>query len=247
MALSESEARKLTEELKVEKEHYHELFLKAHEGKAWKNLGYYDFRSWALQELGISESVAYELLRQGKVIQALVTESHGSSLEYSAFAEKSSDDTVTQREILPLPSKEQSKELGKQLKEPKKMAETWKRALKQSEGGKPTAKEIKALVEKKEELLQEAVEDPTSAYNNRAPKDPKLEKERRTWEMRKEIKRFQSNVKSIVRMYEEYNVPEEDREYFVQEIDELREQLSVLRDLIASPINMDDQLRNLFP
>lgn len=108
----------------------------------------------------------------------------------------------------------------------------------------PTAKEIKKAREYVT-TLTEFIEDPNSAYNNRAPKDPRYEENLKTWELRKEVLRFESSAKTIVRMYERYTMQDEDKEYFIEKLGDAIQILQGLQSLISSSIDIDESLRTM--
>lgn len=95
--MNETEARAFTERIKATAEHLWALLLEAHERKAWKALGYDCWRDYARVEFGISQSRAYEILDQGKVIRA-VEEASG----ISGIPEISSETARDIKPILPV-------------------------------------------------------------------------------------------------------------------------------------------------
>ncbi len=62
VALSESQARELTERIRVTVEDVWSLLLEAHNGRAWEALGYPNWREYAQQEFDFSRSQPYRLL-----------------------------------------------------------------------------------------------------------------------------------------------------------------------------------------
>ena len=72
-ALTESEARRLTEEIKNHTNALWLLIQRAHKGKAYLALGYGSFEEYARTEFDISRSYAYKLLNQANVIAAIET------------------------------------------------------------------------------------------------------------------------------------------------------------------------------
>lgn len=80
-------ARTLTERIKQCLSDSSLLLLEAHEGSAWRVLGYGSWTSYAEHEFGLSRSRSYELLDHGRVVRALMTAAHLDTLpEISAFA-----------------------------------------------------------------------------------------------------------------------------------------------------------------
>lgn len=73
LELTEAEARDLTDRIKRAVEHVWELFLEAHERRAWMALAYKSWRDWAQAEFQWSKSHSYRLLDQGRVIRELET------------------------------------------------------------------------------------------------------------------------------------------------------------------------------
>ncbi|MHA6686361.1 hypothetical protein [Mesorhizobium sp. A556] len=69
--LSKAEAKKLTQKIKTAVDELWPLFTKAHEGKAWKALGYLTWEAYVKAEFGMGRSRAYQLLDKGEVIQAI--------------------------------------------------------------------------------------------------------------------------------------------------------------------------------
>jgi phage N-6-adenine-methyltransferase len=77
LAMTPDEARQLTNEIKSATERLWSLLLQAYEGRAWQALGYESWRAWATAEFDYSQSHAYRMLDQARVIHAL-TEATGS-------------------------------------------------------------------------------------------------------------------------------------------------------------------------
>lgn len=70
-ALSKTEATKLTKKIKEATDHLWYLLIDAHEGKAWRALGYASWEAYVKAEFGMGRSRSYQLLDQGKVVEAL--------------------------------------------------------------------------------------------------------------------------------------------------------------------------------
>lgn len=71
VVLTREDARILTDRIKHAAEHLYQLLLEAHEGKAWLALGYPSWREYAAIECSMSQSYAYRLLNQARVLRAL--------------------------------------------------------------------------------------------------------------------------------------------------------------------------------
>jgi hypothetical protein len=69
--MSPEEARDITEQIRRTADHLWRLMLDAHDRRAWEVLGYSSFREYAKAEFSISQSRAYQLVDQGRVIRAL--------------------------------------------------------------------------------------------------------------------------------------------------------------------------------
>lgn len=128
--LTADEARELTNEIKASAERMYALLLRAHEGQAWNALGYDSWREYAMAEFGMSQSYAYRLLDQARVIR--VIEAHSPIGE--------------------LPNESQARELAK-LPDPEQAA-VWHETLERT-NGKPTAA---AVAEVSEEQRKRAAE-----------------------------------------------------------------------------------------
>lgn len=77
-ALTPGEARELTDRIRTAAESLSSLLLEAYSRGAWAALGYASWREYATEELSISQSRAYQLLDQAKVMAA-ITEAAGVS------------------------------------------------------------------------------------------------------------------------------------------------------------------------
>jgi hypothetical protein len=85
--LDSASARTLTERIKLGFADPSILILEAHEGSAWRALGYRSWDVYARQELGLSRSRSYELLDHGRVLRALMDAAGLDALpEVSAYA-----------------------------------------------------------------------------------------------------------------------------------------------------------------
>jgi hypothetical protein len=70
-ALTAGAARVLTDRIKSAAEDLWALLLEAHERQAWRALGYSSWRTYAMSEFGMSQSYAYRLLDQGRVMREI--------------------------------------------------------------------------------------------------------------------------------------------------------------------------------
>jgi hypothetical protein len=68
--LTLDEALEITQDIKNTTEHLWELFLEAHEGKAWIPLGYRSWNEYVMREFHMSRSRSYQILDLGRVITA---------------------------------------------------------------------------------------------------------------------------------------------------------------------------------
>jgi hypothetical protein len=133
--LGADEARALTDEIKGATERLYALLLQAHEGRAWSALGYDSWRDYAMTEFGMSQSRAYQLLDQGRVIQAI--EAARSADVASTIVEV--DQPPASRS---LPNESQARELADLADEPQKLTKVWDAAV-AATSGKPTAAAVK--------------------------------------------------------------------------------------------------------
>lgn len=118
--LNADEARALTDEIRGAAEQVYALLLKAHEGEAWTPLGYGSWREYAMAEFGMSQSYAYRLLDQARVIREI------EAASVSPIGE--------------LPNEGQARELAR-VPEGER-AEVWREAVERT-GGRPTAAAIR--------------------------------------------------------------------------------------------------------
>lgn len=81
------EARRLTDEIKGAAERVWSLLVEAHDREAWAALGYGSWRDYATTEFGMSQSRAYQLLDQGRVVRAIEEATgHSTSVELTEAA-----------------------------------------------------------------------------------------------------------------------------------------------------------------
>jgi hypothetical protein len=118
--LTADEARALTSEIQQSAERTHALLLRAHEGEAWVALGYASWRDYATAEFNMSQSRAYQLLDQARVVRAIESASDSTNVE--------------------LPNEGQARELVR-VPEPDRAA-VWRETV-QRTGGLPTAAAVR--------------------------------------------------------------------------------------------------------
>lgn len=68
---TEAEAREITERIKRLADRLWTLLLEAHEGEAWRALGYASWSAYVSGEFDMSRQQSYRLLDQGRVIRAI--------------------------------------------------------------------------------------------------------------------------------------------------------------------------------
>ncbi len=99
--LSESEARKLTQQIKRDAQDLWKSLLQAHEGRAHAALGYATWEAYCAAEFDISRARAYQLVNAGRVARAVSTNvdasvpSEAVAREFSPLA----DDPEKLREV----------------------------------------------------------------------------------------------------------------------------------------------------
>lgn len=69
--ITKAQARKLTDRIKAAADELWSLLLEAHEGKAWKALGYKTWEAYIGAEFDMTRRHAYRLLDQGRVVRAI--------------------------------------------------------------------------------------------------------------------------------------------------------------------------------
>ena len=122
--LTPHEARGLTDRIRQAADHTCTLLLRAHEGLAWKALGYLSWRDYATAEFALSQSRVYQLLNQARVIREI--------------------DAVGDSTVVEIPSERQAREL---LRLPEgRRAEVWQQAVDLS-AGRPTAAAVRDAAE----------------------------------------------------------------------------------------------------
>lgn len=73
-SMSTSEARAITDQIKEHTDAVWKLLVVAHEGQAWKPLGYSNWATYVQGEFGIGRSRSYQLLDQARVIREIESE-----------------------------------------------------------------------------------------------------------------------------------------------------------------------------
>lgn len=122
--LTAEEARALTDEIQQSAERTYALLLRAHEGEAWAALGYGSWRDYATTEFNMSQSRAYQLLDQARVVRSIEAASDSTNVE--------------------LPNEAQARELAR-IPEPQR-AEVWSETLTRTDGA-PTAAAVRETFE----------------------------------------------------------------------------------------------------
>lgn len=131
--LTADEARALTLEIKGAAERIYALLLRAHEGRAWSALGYESWRDYAMAEFGMSQSHAYRLLDQARVVRDI--------------------EAASSSPIGELPNEGQARELAKVPAEER--ADVWRETLDRTDN-RPTAAAVKESAELVEERRKRA-------------------------------------------------------------------------------------------
>lgn len=150
--LTEDEARTLTNQIQQSAERTYTLLLRAHEGEAWAALGYGSWREYAMTEFNMSQSRAYQLLDQARVVRSIESASDSTNVE--------------------LPNEAQARELGR-IPEAER-AEVWRETVERTDG-RPTAAAVRqthtARVEP-EVVDAELVDEPAPAPTPKAKRRP---------------------------------------------------------------------------
>lgn len=141
--LSAADARSLTDEIRGATEKLYALLLHAYEGQAWTALGYNSWRDYAMSEFEMSQSRAYQLLDQARIVRAIETDA--SAVEHTrtnADPDAVADSTIVEVAPMAVPTESQARELRPLLNEPEKLRATWAEANRAT-GGKPTAAAVR--------------------------------------------------------------------------------------------------------
>lgn len=149
--LTKDEARALTEEIKQSAEHTYTLLLRAHEGEAWDALGYASWRDYATTEFNMSQSRAYQLLDQARIVRSI---------------EAASDSTMVE-----LPNERQVRELSR-IPEPERV-DVWRETVERT-GGHPTAAAVRETYTARAEDVVDAelVDEPVRAEPSKQKRRP---------------------------------------------------------------------------
>lgn len=82
-AITKAQARKLTDRIKTAADQLWSLLLEAHEGGAWKALGYKNWEAYVSAEFDMSRRNSYRLIEQAKVVRAIESAA-GESVPHAA-------------------------------------------------------------------------------------------------------------------------------------------------------------------
>ncbi|MFD9948153.1 hypothetical protein ACFWYW_19780 [Nonomuraea sp. NPDC059023] len=157
--LSPVDARSLTDEIRNTTERLYALLLRAYEGQAWTALGYGSWRDYAMTEFEMSQSRAYQLLDQARVVKAIEDEASvvEAEVDFDVEVEVQPRSTIVESAPPVLPTESQARELRPLLDEPAKLRQTWREA-KRATQGKPTASAVREARERVEGAAREAAE-----------------------------------------------------------------------------------------
>lgn len=81
--ITKAQARKLTDRIKTAADQLWSLLLEAHEGGAWKALGYKNWEAYVSAEFDMSRRNSYRLIEQAKVVRAIESAA-GESVPHAA-------------------------------------------------------------------------------------------------------------------------------------------------------------------
>jgi hypothetical protein len=130
LTLSQSEARRLTEEVKADTQRLWAKLLSLYEGRAHIALGYNSWAEYCQREFHMSNGRAYQLLQAARVIHQLTIV---SSPQVTSQVPESE---AIARELAPL------------LSNPQAIDEAWNEAV-ETAGGVPTAQAVREVVSRK--------------------------------------------------------------------------------------------------
>jgi hypothetical protein len=130
LTLSQSEARRLTEEVKADTQRLWAKLLSLYEGRAHITLGYNSWAEYCQREFHMSNGRAYQLLQAARVIHQLTIV---SSPQVTSQVPESE---AIARELAPL------------LSNPQAIDEAWNEAV-ETAGGVPTAQAVREVVSRK--------------------------------------------------------------------------------------------------
>lgn len=126
--ITEAEARLLTKRIVDASEGLAQLLLEAHRREAWKALGYESWRAYAMAEFKFSRGRIYQLLNHAEVVEEI-----------------SSDAKIPP--LVEIPSERVTRKLAPLTKSVRR--EVIKKAVKISRNGRPTAREVESVIERK--------------------------------------------------------------------------------------------------
>ena len=120
--MTAASARDLTDRIKTAADNLAEILYQAHEGKAWKALGYQSWQAYCTAEFQFSKQRSYQLLHFVEIKRSLDTSQPG---------------------LTPI-SEKQVRSLAK-LK-PEQQSAAWKQAVEMANGEQPTTKQVEVTV-----------------------------------------------------------------------------------------------------
>lgn len=126
--ITEAEARLLTKRIVDASEGLAQLLLEAHRREAWKALGYESWRAYATEEFKFSQRRVYQLLNHAEVVEEI-----------------SSDPKIAP--MVQISSERVTRKLGPLTKSVRR--EVIKKAVKISRNGRPTARDVESVIERK--------------------------------------------------------------------------------------------------
>jgi hypothetical protein len=129
LTLSQSEARRLTEEVKADAQRLWAKLLELYKGGAHIALGYSSWADYCEQEFHMKKTRAYQLLQAARVVQSTMVD----SLQVTSQLPESER---IARELVPL------------LGNPQAIDEAWNEAVEMA-GGVPTAQTVREVVSRK--------------------------------------------------------------------------------------------------
>jgi hypothetical protein len=134
LTLSQTEACRLTDEVKADAQRLWAKLLSLYEGRAHIALGYASWAEYCEQEFQMRKAHAYRLLKAAQILETTLTQSPmGDSLKVTSQVPESER---LARELVPL------------LGNPQAIDEAWNEAVEQA-GGVPTAQVVHEVVSRK--------------------------------------------------------------------------------------------------
>ena len=187
-----AQAQKLTDRIKAAADDLWSLLLEAHEGKAWKALGYATWEAYIGAEFDMSRGHAYRLIDQGKVVRA-IEDAAGTNV-----AKRRQITEAVAREIKPVLA-----EVTQEIKE---------KVAKGADPIQTTYEVIEAKrVEKKQEPLKPKKGEPTIES---------LQAENA--ELREELQQARDNARELAALLESYDAVTAGEHEAVKEMNRLR-------------------------